>query len=758
MSVILDANVKASLLDTYEKLNAEGKIIPESQLEHYYETFRKMFGPERLKTLDGVALLEAIHAHGSANRDSMVYWLEFKDDEEFPTSFFGSIAGGSALKFGIFKSKEKQVWMKGSSTNMQEITEKEAIDIARMHREQMVRGAELLEKLPYNSTAQEYETLQSEMDRYCPNIANSAWGHKYFSLLYPEKLDAYHAHAFQKYHLIKTLILPPKNAGRYTLAYYYASVAKELGVHLNYLIRIMNRRDGRPTRYWRIGTSDGTQSRSHWEEMKQDSCIAIGWADLGDLSDIEHNQEGKETLRALMYEKHYPNSLPTAGKKGYEVLRFAKVIGEGDTVLACDGSTVIGIGKVTGPYYFKSGADFPHRRPVEWLSFKEWPMKQTEGLRTTVYEFKYDENLLEAERTLLNADSVSKVTTDKPANLTGYPAKIGSILERKGQVILYGPPGTGKTYWAEIAAKELAARSWFNTSYEQLTKVQKDEITSADGPVRLCTFHPVYGYEDFMEGYRAETQENQLVFNLRHGIFKKLCTDARNSPERKFYLIIDEINRGDIPRIFGELLTLLEKNKRGKPVVLPLSGKPFWVPENVYVLGTMNTADRSIALLDTALRRRFGFVELMPDIKVLGEQVIEGIPVGQWLAELNIRICEHIGRDARNLQIGHSFFLEGGRAVRGFEHFSRIIQEEIIPLLEEYCYEDYDTLEKLLGSRLVDKQKQLIRHELFLLESKDELVTALLESSPELSASLTTLRSVAAEPAEQDPEEEDDRE
>ena len=126
--------------------------------------------------------------------------------------------------------------------------------------------------------------------------------------------------------------------------------------------------------------------------------------------------------------------------------------------------------------------------------------------------------------------------------------------------------------------------------------------------------HPAYGYEDFLEGYRPTEINGSMHFVLRDGIFKQLCAQAKAQPEHNFYLIVDEINRGDIPRIFGELLTLLEKNKRGKTAILPLSGEPFTVPENLYVIGTMNTADRSIALLDAALRRRFGFLELLPEV------------------------------------------------------------------------------------------------------------------------------------------------
>src|SRR5436189_4554620 len=160
-----------------------------------------------------------------------------------------------------------------------------------------------------------------------------------------------------------------------------------------------------------------------------------------------------------------------------------------------------------------------------------------------------------------------------------------------------------------------------------------------------------------------------MHFTLHDGVFKNLCKDAQASSDRKFYLIIDEINRGDIPRIFGELLTVLEKDKRGKSILLPLTSRPFRVPSNVFIIGTMNTADRSIALLDTALRRRFGFIELMPDINILGDAMVGGIPLGPWLRALNERICEYVGRDARNLQIGHSYLLERGRPVGDFATF-----------------------------------------------------------------------------------------
>jgi 5-methylcytosine-specific restriction protein B len=251
----------------------------------------------------------------------------------------------------------------------------------------------------------------------------------------------------------------------------------------------------------------------------------------------------------------------------------------------------------------------------------------------------------------------------------------------------------------------------------------------------MCTFHPGYGYEDFLEGYRPQSTNGQLVFEQRPGIFRRLCADAEKGPEEPFYLIIDEINRGDVPRIFGELLTILEKDKRGTSILLPLSGRSFTVPPNVYVIGTMNTADRSIALLDTALRRRFGFVQLLPDHAVLGHAAAEGIPLGPWLNALNRRIREHVGQDGRSLQVGHAYLLEAGKPITDFTRFARVIQDDIVPLVEEYCYEDFAALVSILGPGLVNESAQCIRRDLFEPGSKDELRQALLAPCQDILAS-----------------------
>ncbi len=725
--------VEKAFLDIHSKLSSEGKLLSKAKLAACYKNFKENFGPEVLQSLDGEALLDHMHSH--ATKDSLVYWLEFKDDEELP-AIFGSIAGGSALKFGIYKRKETGTWMTGHPSNQQELTVDEAITIARKHRDQLTKGDELLSRMPTDPSYDEYVKLQESLDKEAPDVSKLAWGHKYFHLLHSGILDDFHSPIYQRFMLIKMLQAPPSQEGRYLAAYSFQRIAQAFGLHINHLTYSLNELFGSPYSYWRVGTTDGDDKTNYWPEMKQGNFISVGWSELGDLSWISCKAEDKEKLRGLMTEK-YPKPAHIASRQTNQLFKFLCEVKEGELVVAANGMNILGIAKVTGDYFYDAQARFPHKRPVKWLSLESWQEPVKEGLQTTVHKLgKYPENLLEIERRILDAPFFhdAPVATDS-IKLNGISGQIQSVLERKKQVILYGPPGTGKTYWAEVATKDLAALSWYDKSFGDLNDEQKSHIqpgTGGDKPVRMCCFHPAYGYEDFLEGYRPELHDNKMAFVTKKGIFTQLCEDAQKRPDKNFYLLIDEINRGDIPRIFGELLTILEKDKRGKSITLPLTAQPFIVPENVYVVGTMNTADRSIALLDAALRRRFGFIELMPDSSVLGETMIEGLPIGAWLDSLNRRICEHVGRDARNLQIGHSYLMDGGKPLRSFSGLARALQEDIIPLLEEYCYEDYTALRDILSRGLIDVEAQQIRKDMFSPAKKDDLVRVLLEMDPDI--------------------------
>ena len=244
---------------------------------------------------------------------------------------------------------------------------------------------------------------------------------------------------------------------------------------------------------------------------------------------------------------------------------------------------------------------------------------------------------------------------------------------------------------------------------------------STIGPLTRVTFHPSYTYEDFIEGFRpVQTGAEGLSLRLEDGIFKRICRAAQANPDRPYLLVIDEINRGNVAKILGELLTLLERDKRGFTVALPQSRETFSIPPNVYVLGTMNTADRSIKLLDSALRRRFAFIELMPDVELLRGATVGDLALDDFLDGLNRRIAEQEGREK---QIGHSYLLDGGQPISDPEEFGCRFREEILPLLQEYCYDEYSTLAKYIGSTLVDAEGRQLHTER--LEDPEQLLAAL---------------------------------
>ena len=724
----------------YQKLLSENKLISRAKLKDGYDVFSRNFGPERLKSMDGEALLEAMFNHG--NRASLVYWLEFKSDEEFQTSEFGGIAGGSAFKFGIFKRKDDGKWISGSSQNIREISIADAVLIAREKRDLLVKGADIIAAMLVDLQDETYLKLQQSLDRELGSLADTAWVHKYYHLLFPDKIDDYHAPWYQRFYLIKMLEKPISEKGRYALAGQYMRIAQELDMPIHHLTTCLWRMYGSVRNYWRVGTTNSDGTGSFWDIMLRESHVSIGWHDLGDLSNLDPvESKAREQIKGLLNSK-YPSDPRTTGRSASQILQFLRSIKLDDIVLAANGQMVLGIGTVTGSYEYKDEQDYPHSIKVQWLHKDTVKLTNaSEGLRTTVYQIENPDNLLDIEKILQEAKQEPTTSTGQAAILEplyGIASKMDGILRRKKQVILYGPPGTGKTYLAENVCLELAARKAFNKSFASLSENESIIIKGSDntpGLVRMCCFHPSFSYEDFVEGIKPSVVNNQTLFELKPGVFKLLCEDASRNPEHSFFLIVDEINRGDISRIFGELITIIEAGKRGKPMLLPQSNTAFIVPANVFLVGTMNTADRSIALLDVALRRRFGFIELMPDYSLLSEAVIEGLPLGMWLEELNKRVREFVGRDARNLQIGHSYFMEDGHAIRDFGKLQRIINEDILPLIEEYCYGDYATIAKIIGNGLVDISNQLMRHELFSDSRKSDLLSALLETCPDITTS-----------------------
>ncbi|WP_407509572.1 McrB family protein [Elizabethkingia anophelis] len=213
----------------------------------------------------------------------------------------------------------------------------------------------------------------------------------------------------------------------------------------------------------------------------------------------------------------------------------------------------------------------------------------------------------------------------------------------------------------------------------------------------FVTFHQSFSYEDFIEGIKPKLEEGdtELGFEVKDGIFKKLCLKAEADPNSNYAIFIDEINRGNISAIFGELITLIEEDKRlgaknSLKIKLPYSKRDFGVPSNLYIIGTMNTADRSVEALDTALRRRFSFIEMMPSLKVVNEAEFSDFPRVEIMQKINERIELLLDR---NYTLGHSYFIK--------DNFKTSFKNEIIPLLKEYFYNDYEKIGLILGNGFV---------------------------------------------------------
>jgi len=267
-------------------------------------------------------------------------------------------------------------------------------------------------------------------------------------------------------------------------------------------------------------------------------------------------------------------------------------------------------------------------------------------------------------------------------------------------LILYGPPGTGKTH--------------------QLLMEHEPKYQDENGSrSKFVTFHQSYSYEDFIEGIRPVTKGNDITYEIQSGVMKRLCDKARNNPDKRYALFIDEINRGNIAKVFGELISLIEVDKRirtdssgnrlsnchGMEVTLPYSGDKFGVPANIDLIGTMNSADRSISLLDSALRRRFTFEELVPNYSLL-DSIDDGegrtIDLQQLLEALNLRITLLLHRDQT---LGHSYFI----SVKSFDDLRQVFANQILPFLQDVFYDDRQKIQYVLADQTVEADFQLFR-------------------------------------------------
>ena len=590
----------ASIVTEYVESRQLQPSVPEEDVFAAYKWFQELFSPEKLKEYSDDELLQKMFLTANSDNSSLCYHLEFNSKIK---NYFGSISGGSSFKFGLFQCQEDGKWMTGSPQKQTELSDADALTLGKQIRDYLVQACEYIASVDFVSV-HDYESLDDKLNTMSDKFASLAWIQKYFQMIFPDKFIGWYAKDWQNHMLFSFGIMP--SAKYYARNGQLALIRKETRYNNTHFQDVCYQLFGDIKHFYRLGSSDDRQNYAeHW---KSSGIIAIGWNEVGDLIDYVKNGEiDREKLADKLKELYYPNDAKTASRKAGEIKTFYEASSNAIFVVM-DGDRLFSFVEKPTPCYYDESEPMSHCRKGSWLlKFEESEqLPESEGKLTSCYELRKQSNLLFLYQRFLDR-SIKEIAGSAAEQEAGTIIVDESTRFSGGKnVLLYGVPGSGKSWTIE------------------------HEYCSDESVVERLVFHPDYTNSDFVGQILPvvdKKHDNQVTYEFTPGPFTTILRDAYANPRQEFILIIEELNRGNAPAIFGDIFQLLDRmvvektvagikyhvgtseyeitNKNVAEIVYRDVSRKIRIPSNLSILATMNTSDQNVFTLDTAFQRRW---------------------------------------------------------------------------------------------------------------------------------------------------------
>lgn len=643
------------------------------ELDAVREELLSKYSPDKLAELTDKNLLQTIFYSVDMNNESLCYFLEFNVNSR---KYFGSISGGSAFKFGLFQKSDDGQWTTGSPIHPQKLSEEEALKYGKKIRDYLVNGAKVIEETELN-TPEDYEVLNTKLYEVTEGSSELAWMHKYFVMMYPDKLTSYHNTDWQK-HILYSLKIKP-SATYYGRDGQISIIRRYANLPYAHFFRACFDKFGGIKKFCRLDISD--DDGNHAKELLMDSCVGIGWNKLGDLTGyVSGGKINKKAITDTLVAEYFPEygKGNIASRKAGELFTFYDA--NADTIfVVMDGDKPLALVDEIGDNYFDAEKVLGHRRMGKWHKcFKaEDKLPNTSvGHMTTCYELSDEENLMYLYKKYYYSDDVVE---DAQMNiLSPYtPPVYRTYLKTKYAMnrIIFGAPGTGKSFRLEC---------------DRIDILQNGIV----GDFERVTFHPDYSYSQFMGTYKPVCEGREIYYKFVPGPFMRIYVEAikngRTNNPQPYVLLIEEINRAKVAAVFGDIFQLLDRDDYGvsqyeiqasedirKHLADELGGEPndyrkIMLPNNMFIWATMNSADQGVFPMDTAFKRRWNFEYLGIDANE--DKVISSVELVDGKVETNVSWNKL--RKAINEKLSCEFKVNEDKLIGPFFLSAKVIEPE----------------------------------------------------------------------------------